>query len=89
MDGIKIDYRTEFPRIGKVLVIRVTTGEVATVSVANGSTGQIISWKRFEDYNEAMNYYSGQFSNLKSAEEYETMKVAFNMFGLMKGDEHD
>lgn len=82
MDGIKLDYRTEFPRIGKVLVIRVTTGEVATVSVSNGSTGQIIRLKRFEDYNEAMNYYSGQFSNLKSAEEYEAMKVAFNMFGL-------
>jgi hypothetical protein len=83
MDGIKIDYRTEFPRIGKVLLVRATTGEVATVSVTNGSTGEIISSKRFEDYNDAMNYYSGQFNNLKSAEEYATMKVAFKMLGLM------
>lgn len=46
MDGIKIAYRIDFPRIGKVLFIRVTTGEVATVSVTNGSTGKIISSKR-------------------------------------------
>lgn len=83
MDGIKRAYRTEFPRIDKVLFIRVTTGEAVTVSVTNGSTGKIISSKRFEDHNDAMNYYSGQFSDLKSAEEYETMKVAFKMLGLM------
>lgn len=83
MDVMKIAYRIEFPRIGKVLFIRVTTGEATTVSVTNGSTGKIISSKRFEDYNDAMNYYSGQFNNLKSAEEYETMKVAFKMYGLM------
>lgn len=83
MDGIKIAYRTEFPRIGKVLFIRVTTGEAATVSVTNGSTGKIISSKRFEDYNDAMNYYSGKFNDLKSAEEYETMMAAFKMHGLM------
>nr|DAF93359.1 MAG TPA: hypothetical protein [Podoviridae sp. ctnuR9] len=58
-------------------------GEAVTVSVTNGSTGKIISSKRFEDHNDAMNYYSGQFSDLKSAEEYETMKVAFKMLGLM------
>ena len=81
--ALKIAYHTEFPRIDKVLFIRVTTGEAATVSVTNGSTGKIISSKRFEDYNDAMNYYSGQFNNLKSAEDYEAMKVAFNMLGLM------
>ena len=79
----KICYRTEFPRIGRALFVRCTTGEVATVSVTNGSTGEIISSKRFEDYNDAMNYYSGQFNNLKSAEEYATMMAAFKMFGLM------
>lgn len=83
MDGIKIAYRTEFPRINRVLFIGVTTGEDAIVSVTNGSTGKIISSKRFEDYNDALNYYSGQFNNLKSAEEYETMKVAFKMCGLI------
>lgn len=83
MDVVKTAYRTEFPRIGKVLFVRVTTEEVATVSVINGSTGEIISSKRFEGYNDAMNYYSEQFNNLKSAEEYETMKVAFNMLGIM------
>lgn len=83
MDDIKMAHRTTFPRIDKVLFISVTTGEGATVSVTNGSTGNIISSKRFEDYNDAMNYYTGQFNNLKSAEEYETMKVAFKMLGLM------
>ena len=82
-DGIKIAYRTEFPRVDRVLFITAETGEVATVSVTNGSTGQIISSERFEDYNNAMNYYSEQFNNLKSAEEYETMKAAFNMPGIM------
>lgn len=82
-DGIKNAYRTEFPRVDRVLFIRAETGEAVTVSITNGSTGKIISSKRFEDYNDAMNYYSGQFKNLKSAEEYETMKVAFKMLGLM------
>lgn len=82
-DGVKIAYRTEFPRADRVLIIRAETGEAATVCVTKGSTGQIISSKRFEDYNEAMNYYSGQFNNLKSAEEYETMLCAFKMYGVM------
>lgn len=82
-DGIKIAYRTEFPRVDRVLFIAAETGEVATVSVTNGSTGHIISSERFEDYNDAMNYYRGQFNSLKSAEEYETMKAAFNMLGIM------
>ena len=82
-DGIKIAYRTEFPRADRVLCIRAETDEAATICVTKSSTGQIISSKRFEEYNEAMNYYSGQFRNLKSAEEYETMKVAFKMLGLM------
>ena len=83
MDGIKIAYRTEFPRINRALFIEVTTGEDATVRVTDGSTGQIVSSKRFEDYNEAMNYYSERFNNLKSAEEYETMICAFKMLGLL------
>lgn len=83
MDGIKIAYRTEFPRIDRVLFIGAKTDEDAIVYVTVGSTGQIVSSRRFEDYNEAMNYYSGKFNNLKSAEEYETMLCAFKMFGLM------
>lgn len=82
-DGIKIAYRTEFPRVDRVLFIREETGEAATIIVTNGSTGKIISSRRFEDYNDAMNYYSGQFNNLKSAEEYEAMKAAFKMLGIM------
>lgn len=83
-DGIKIAYRTEFPRADRVLFIRAETGEAVTVSVTKSSTGQIISLKRFEDYNEAMNYYRGQFNNLKSAEEYETMLCALNCMELCK-----
>lgn len=82
-DGIKIAYRTEFPRVDRVLFIAAETGEVATVRVTNGSTGQVISSERFEDYSDAMNYYSRQINNLKSAEECETMKAAFNMLGIM------
>lgn len=70
MDGIKIAYRTEFSRINRVLFIGSASGEDATVRITEGSTGQIIISKRFEDYNEAMNYYSEQFNDLKSAEEY-------------------
>lgn len=83
MNGIKISYRTEFPRINRVLFIGALTGEAVTVRVTEGSTGEIVSSKRFEDYNEAMNYYSETFNNFKSAEEYETMLCAFEMFGLM------
>lgn len=83
MDDIKIGYRTEFPRINRVLFIGATTGEAVIVRVTEGSTGEIVSSKRFEDYNEAMDYYSETFNNFKSAEEYETMLCAFEMFGLM------
>ena len=86
MDGIKIAYRTEFPRINRVLFIGAATGEDATVQVTDGSTGQIVSLKRFEDYNEAMNYYSGRFNILKSAEEYETMLCAFEMHDFLGGE---
>ena len=83
MNGIKIAYCTEFPRVGRVLFIGVETDKAAIVRVTDGSTGQIVRPKRFEDYNEAMNYYREQFSNLKGAEEYETMLCAFKMSGLM------
>lgn len=86
MDDIKIAYRTEFPRCNRVLFIEATTGEDATVRVTEGSTGRIVSSKRFEDYNEALNYYSERFNNLKSAEEYETMLCALKMFGLIEGE---
>ena len=82
-DGIKINYRTEFPRIGRILAIEVTTGEVATIRVTNSVNGEMVCAKKFEDYNEAMQYYSERFNNFKSAEEYETMLCAFKMFGLM------
>lgn len=75
MNGIKTAYRTEFPRVGRALFIEAETGKAAIVRVTNVSTGQIVRSKRFEDYNEAMNYYSAQFNNLKSAEEYEIMRT--------------
>lgn len=62
--ALKIAYRTEFPRVDRVF-ISAETDEAATVSVTNGSTGKIISSKRFEDYNDAMNYYSGSLTILK------------------------
>lgn len=83
MDGNKIAYRTEFPRINRVLSIGSTTGEDVIVSVTEGSTGQIVSSKCFEDHNEAMTYYSGRLITLKNAEEYETMLCAFEMLGLL------
>ena len=61
----------------------VTTGEVATIRVTNSVNGEMVCAKKFEDYNEAMQYYSERFNNFKSAEEYETMLCAFKMFGLM------
>ena len=82
-DGIKINYRTEFPRIGRVLVIEAVAGEVATIRVTNSVNGEMVSMKKFEDYNEAMHYYSERFNNFKSAEEYETMFDIFKMFDLI------
>lgn len=82
-DGIKISYLTEFPKIGRCLVIEAVTGEVATIRVTNSDNGKMVRMKKFDDFAEAMNYYCEQFNNLKSAEEYETMLYAFEMFGLM------
>lgn len=82
-DGTKINYCTEFPRIGRVLVIEATAGEVATIRIINSVNGEMVCMKKFEDYNEAMRYYSEKFSNFEMAEEYEKMLCAFKMFGYM------
>lgn len=73
MNGFKITYLVEFPRVGRVLYVGAEAGKTAIVRVTNGSTGQIISSKRFEDYDEALNYYSEQYAALKTGEEFEVM----------------
>lgn len=80
MSGIKSVYRTEFPRVGRVLVVIVESDKAAIVRVTDGSTGQIISSKRFEDYNETMDYYSEQFVTLKTVEEFEVMRCMIEKF---------
>lgn len=80
--NIKICNRIEFPRIGRVLTVEVGLDEVATITVSRSDNAKLLRLKRFTDYNEAMDYYSEQFNNLKSAEEYETMVCAFKMLGL-------
>lgn len=82
-DNIKICYRTEFPRIGRVLTIEAGFDEVATITVSRSDNAKLLRLKKITDYNEAMNYYSALFNNLKSAEEYETMVCAFKTFGLL------
>lgn len=74
-DDIENVYRTEFPQVDRVLSIRAETDKAVIVWVTNGSTGEIVRLKRFEDYDGAMNYYSEQFNKLKSAEEYDVMRV--------------
>lgn len=80
-DGIKIVYMTEFQRVDRVLFIKAETNKTAIVWVTNGSTGEIVRLKRFEDYGDAMNYYREQFSILKSAEEYDVMRAMIEMLG--------
>ena len=79
-DNIKICRRAEFPQVDRELFIKVETDKTVIVRVTNGSTGEIIRLKRFEDYDEAMNYYSEQFNKLKSAEEYPVMRAMIEMF---------
>lgn len=87
MNVIKITYLVEFPRVGRVLYIGAETGKTAIVRVTNGSTGQIISSKRFEDYNEALNYYSEQYATLKTVEEFEVMCSMIEKFvGKSEGE---
>lgn len=74
-DSIKNVYITKFPRVDRELFIKAETNKTVIVRVTNGSTGEIVRLKRFEDYDEAMNYYSEQFINLKSAEEFDAMRV--------------
>lgn len=86
-DGIKttyrIEYRIEFPRIGRVLTVEFVSDEGATIKISRSDNAKLLRLKKFSGYNEAMNYYSEQLNNLKSAEEYETMKVAFKTLGFM------
>lgn len=74
-DAVETVYSAEFPRVDRVLSIRAETNKTIIVLVTNGSTGEIDRLKRFEDCDEAMNYYSEQFSKLKSAEEFDVMRV--------------
>lgn len=81
-DAIETVYSTEFPRVDRVLSVRVKTNKTIIVWVTNGSTGEIVRLKRFEDYDEAMNYYSEQFSKFKSAEENDVMRVMIENYWL-------
>lgn len=81
-DDVETIYRAEFPRVDRVLFIRVKTNKAIIVWVTNGSTGEIVRLKRFEDYDEAMNYYSEQFSKFKSAEENDGMRVMIENYWL-------
>lgn len=81
-DDVETIYSTEFPRVDRALSIRVKTNKTIIVWVTNGSTGEIVRLKRFEDYDEAMNYYSEQFSKFKSAEENDVMRVMIENYWL-------
>lgn len=83
---IKICHRTEFPRIGRALTVEVGVDEVATITVSRSDNAKLLRLKKFTDYNEAMNYYSELYNNLKSEEEYETMVCAFKCLGLLEGE---
>lgn len=74
-DDVETVYSAEFPRVDRVLSIRAETNKTIIVWVTIGSTGEIVRLKRFEDCDEAMNYYSEQFRKLKSAEEYDMMRA--------------
>lgn len=83
IDGIKINYRAEFPRIGRVLAVEATQGEVATIRVTNSVNGEMVLIKKFEDYDEAMDYYSEEFNNFESEEGHESILCTLKMFGLI------
>lgn len=74
-DDIKTVYVTKFPRVDMELFIKAEINKTSIVWVTNGSTGEIVRLERFEDYGEAMNYYSKLSSKLKSAEEHDVMRV--------------
>lgn len=83
-DNIKICYRAEFPKTGKVLTVEGGFDEAATITVSMHDNDKLLRLKKFTDYNEAINYYSELFDNLKIAEEYETMVCALKKLGLWK-----
>lgn len=60
-DSIKM-FTTKFPRVDRELFIKAETDNTVIVWVTNGSTGEIVRLKRFEDYGKAMNYYSEHFT---------------------------
>lgn len=76
-------YRTEFPRIGRVLTVEVLSDEVAIIKISRSDNAKLLSLNKFSDYNDAMNYYIEQLRNLESEEEYETMRYAFKMLDSM------
>lgn len=80
----RTEYRTEFPRIGRVLTVEVGSMMDATIKISRSDNADLLILKKFSDYNDAMNYYSEQLNNLESAEEYETMRYAFKMLDSME-----
>lgn len=80
-DDIKTVYITKFPQIDRELFTKVETNKTAIVCVKNVSTGDIVRLERFEDYDEAMNYYSEQFNKLEMEEEYAVIHSMIEMIG--------
>lgn len=80
MSGIKRIYRTEFPRIGRVLFVVVESDKAAIVRVTDVVSGRLLAQSVFEDYNETMDYYSEQFATLKTLEEFEAMRCMIEKF---------
>lgn len=85
-DNHKFIHRAEFSGIGRVLGVVAGDTSVAII-VCRKDNAKVLRSKKFYDYNEAMAYYSALYSELKSTEEYETMRCMLESLIFIPGDE--
>lgn len=79
-------YRVKFPRIRRVLEAAGILGEETTVSVINSVNGEVLSSREFDDSAEATSYYSGEYADLRSAEECAIMCDCIESLSIVQGE---
>lgn len=79
-------YRVKFPRIRRVLEAKGILDKETTVSVIDSVNGEVLSSREFDDSAEATSYYSGEYTDLRSAEECAIMCDCIESLSVLQGE---
>ena len=74
---MKINYRADFTKISRTLVIDADFDGEAFVWVIDSDTSQLLSLEKFNDFDSAIDYYTSQYVLLANKEGAELMVDMF------------